>query len=100
MIFVTAYGIGQIVICDIHEKEKIVTADRFLDHTFGFAGTKTRYADINDIGIALITLECDGILVFVLSFLSPLYQIVVYFFTELFAAFKRDESETSLWNGF
>ena len=43
MVFMTAEGIGLVVVGYVNQQIQIRTADRFQNNALGFAGTKTRH---------------------------------------------------------
>ena len=82
----TAELIGQAVIGDVDQNEQIITTDGFVDHTLCFAGAEPRALCVDDKCVAGISLECDIIFMLVLTFLTPVDNILIYFLTDLRAA--------------
>ena len=93
MVFVAAEGIGQAVIHHVHKKIKIHTTHGFQNNTLSFAGTETRHFALQDIGITLITGKSKAVFVLAFSFLTPFNKIVVYLFSESFAACQRNNAK-------
>lgn len=78
--------VGQAVITDIHHQIQVISADRGLDGTFSFSGTKSGRVGLDEIGVTLIAGESDVGLVLQIVAVTPLDQIVVDLFTELLTA--------------
>ena len=88
---ITVQGIGHVVVAHVNHNVEIVSADRFLDDTFGFTGTETGGCCADDIAVSLIALESNVALVLMLPLIAPGNQIAVDLITQLFAAFQGDD---------
>ena len=93
MVLMTAERIGEAVIADINQNIQIHAANRFGDHSLCLARAETGNLCGEQVGITLIAGKCQTVLVLVLSFRPPLYQIVVDLLAQRFAALYRDDSQ-------
>ena len=73
MVFVTGYRVSEAVVGYVYHQIKIISTDRFVDHTLGFTCSETRYRCGDDVRVAVVSFECNFILMCMFSFLSPAY---------------------------
>ena len=91
MIGIAVKGVGHVVVAYVNQNVNVISADRFFDDTFGFAGTKTGSCCTDDVAVPLIAFESDVALVLVFPLITPGNQIVVDPITQLFAAFQGND---------
>ena len=88
-------AVSQTVVTYIYHQIKITSADRFLNNSFCFTGTKTGNLCSYQERFLLIALECNVILVLVGAFFPPLHQIIIDLITQLFTTGKRNDAKGS-----
>ena len=57
MIYMSAEGISQTVVADVHQNVEIITTNGLVDDTLCFTGTKTWNSCIYDVGVLLVFQE-------------------------------------------
>ena len=95
VVFVTGYRVSEAVVGYVYHQIKITSADRFLNNSFCFTGTKTGNLCSYQERFLLIALECNVILVLVGAFFPPLHQIIIDLITQLFTTGKRNDAKVS-----
>ena len=88
MVGLTAEGISEAIVADIYKNIDVITADRFLQDSFSFTGTKTRQFRFNQISVSFVTVKSNGVVMFGLAVFSPFYQILIYLFSQFSAAVR------------
>ena len=92
------YFVRQTVVTDIHQKIDIFAANRFIQNTFGLAGSETRTYRINNIRILFIICKMNrGIYT---HSVSPSHDVIVNFFSDCFTAFQWDNPQISVGDSF
>ena len=100
MVCLAAQGIGQAVIAYVNHQIQVIAADRFTENALGLAASESGNTRGNNVVISLITFENDIGMMLVLSFISPLNEIVVDLLAEFLAAGKGNDAEFAYRNGF
>ena len=70
--------IGKTVVGHIYHNIDVVTTDRFVDGTLGFAGTETGILGFDNVRITFVSLECERIHSRILSLGTPFNQPVIH----------------------
>ena len=87
--------VSDAVIAYVYHDIDIIAADGFQDSTFGLSGTETCCLNREEIRISLITLESKGAQFIVGTFLTPLNQLVIDFFSQIFTADQWDQTQSA-----
>ena len=86
VVCLSAQRVSHAVVGYIHHDIEVITTNGIFNHTFGFTGTKTRGICIYNIRCAVIILECNVILVCIVTCVPPFYKILVDLFSKFRAA--------------
>ena len=91
----TAQGVGQRIVADIHHEIEVVATDGFPQNTFGFPGTEAGSLGVNKVRGTLIAFELEIVFLLVIPVFTPLYNVVVDLGPQLFAALQWNDTQTA-----
>ena len=98
MVGIAAERISQAVVADIDHQIKVFSTYRLIDNTFGFTRSKTRYLCVDQIVRLFVAVENKVVFLETSLFLSPFYEIVIDFISQLFTAVYSNNAERTNWN--
>ena len=87
--------ISQTVVTDIYHEIDVLSADGFVDDSFGFPRAKAGYFRVDQVSVPFITVVNNVVLISVSFVSAPFNNIIVYFAAHLFAAVKSDDPQSS-----
>ena len=91
MVFVTADRVSQAVVQHIGKDKKIHASYGLFQDSFGFAGTETRAAAVDQVGILQIASVSDGIFGVTGIFVTEIAQVFVHQIREIAASLQRSQ---------
>ena len=95
MVCIAGKRIRDVVVADIHHQVQILTTYRFFDDALSFTGSKTRNTGSDKESIFLIAGKGSITFKLMSTFMTPFYEIIIHFLSQLFTASKGNNSKTS-----